>query len=243
MRLSMHYRHRSVTTLGLIFSLVLPWGPPSAADSFKSADRRVESEWIDMLDENAKKRWRGYGESSWPSGWRLSDRLLHRVGGGGDIMTVETFRDFELELEWRVSRGGNSGIIYRVSLGDDRPYRSGMECQVLDDREHRDGRNPITCAGSLYGMYARSDDVVKPVGEWNAVRIVARGNHVEHWLNGLKVVEFEVGSDDWNTRLAKSKFADWPKFAKNRAGHISLQDHGDPVWYRKIRVRRLTERP
>lgn len=198
-----------------------------------------DAEFINLLDNNAKKHWRGYKDESWPKSWKLEDGVLQRVGDGGDIMTVDQYSDFELRLEWKISPGGNSGIIYRVSTGDKAPYVTGIECQVLDDDKHQDGKNVLTSAASLYGLYARSEQATKPVGEWNDARVVVRGNHVEHWLNGKKLVDCEIGSDDWNERLAKSKFADWPKFAKNRRGHIALQDHFDPVWYRNIRIKRL----
>ncbi len=211
----------------------------AAAQNLEAADSEVDFE--ELLGKNAERLWRGYKDKSWPSGWELKDGVLSRIGGGDDIMTVGEFADFDLRLEWKISEGGNSGIIYRVSTGDNASYVTGIECQVLDDDKHHDGKNALTSAASLYALYARSEPVTVPVGEWNKARIVVRGNHVEHWLNGKKVVECEIGSDDWKERLAKSKFADWPKFAKNRKGHIALQDHNDPVWYRNIRIKRLVQ--
>ncbi|NOZ41507.1 MAG: DUF1080 domain-containing protein [Planctomycetes bacterium] len=195
-----------------------------------------------LLGDNAPQLWRGYAKEGWPVGWELENGVLARVAGGGDIMTVEEYADFELRLDWKISPGGNSGIIYRISTGDEQPYYSGMEYQVLDDEKHSNGKNLLTSAGSLYDLYARSEAATTKVGDWNEARIVVRGNKIEHWLNGKKVVACEIGSDDWNSRLAKSKFATWPKFAKNRQGHISLQDHGNLVWYRNIRIKRLCEK-
>ncbi len=195
-----------------------------------------------LLGENATQLWRGYAKEGWPEGWSLENGVLARVAAGGDIMTIEKYADFDFRLEWKISPAGNSGIIYRISTGDKASYESGMECQILDDTVHKDGKHLLSSTSSLYGMYARSEAAAAPVGEWNQVRIVVQGNHVEHWLNGKKVVECEIGSDDWNERLAKSKFADWPKFAKNRKGHIALQDHHDPVWYRNVRIKRLDEK-
>ncbi len=195
-----------------------------------------------LLGGNAPQLWRGYAEEGWPKGWSLENGVLARVAGGGDIMTVEKYADFELRLDWKISPGGNSGILYRISTGDKAPYVTGIEYQILDDDKHANGKDLLTCAGSLYAMYARSELVTKPVGEWNETKIIVQGNRIEHWLNGKKVVACEIDSDNWNKRLAISKFADWPKFAKNREGHISLQDHHDPVWYRNIRIKRLIEK-
>ena len=200
-----------------------------------------ESGFEPLLGANAKSLWRGYASEGWPAGWELEEGVLARVAGGADLVTSEAFADFDLRLEWKISPAGNSGILYRVSTGDEASYYTGMECQVLDDDAHNDGGNTLTSASSLYGMYARSSKATSAVGEWNKVRIVVEGNHVEHWLNGKKMVECEIGSDDWNERLAKSKFSDWPKYAKNRQGHIALQDHNDLVWYRNIRIKRLSE--
>jgi hypothetical protein len=174
-----------------------------------------------------------------PAGWQIVDGALTRVGAGGDIITRSTFADFELMLDWRVDPGGNSGIMYRVT--EDRAYafETGPEMQVLDDAGHADGRSRLTAAGSLFGLYPSPAGVVRPAGEWNTARILVRGGHVEHWLNGTKVVDAEIGSDDWNGRVAGTKFAAWPGFAKARSGHIALQDHGDRVAYRAIRIRAL----
>lgn len=156
-------------------------------------------------------------------------------------MTKEEFDDFELMFQWKVERGSNSGVMYRVSLGDRAPYFSGPEYQILDDAVHNDGKNPLTSAASLYGLYVPEGKELAPVGEWNTAKIVVQGTRVEHWLNGKKVVEADFASDDWQTRLEKSKFKTWPKFAKNRTGHIALQDHGDRVYFRDITIRRLSE--
>jgi len=218
--------------------------PAHAVDVLLAAEPESAAEeqgFEPMLGENAKQLWRGYAAEGWPKNWELEKGVLARVDGGGDIMTVEQFADFELRLEWKISPGGNSGILYRVSTGDDTSYYTGMECQILDDSKHGNGKNAMTSAGSLYGLYARKELATAPVGDWNQVRIVVQGNHIEHWLNEKKVVECEIGSDDWNKRLAESKFAEWPKFAKNRQGHIALQEHGDPVWYRNVRIKRLSE--
>ena len=195
--------------------------------------------WRSLFDGRSLSGWRSFRTTQPPAGWTARDGLLVRTGPGGDLMTMEQYGDFDLELEWRVAEGGNSGIIYRISGEGENTYESGLEMQILDDAKHRDGENALTSAGSLYGLYAAPRGVVKPAGEWNTARVVARGNHVEHWLNGTRVVEAELWSGDFRARHAKSKFTQWPAFAKAARGHIALQDHGDRVEYRNIRIRAL----
>ena len=154
-------------------------------------------------------------------------------------MTKEEFGDFELRLDWRISSGGNSGIMYRVTENGEASFSSGVECQVLDNARHPDGKNPVTSAGSAYAMLAPSQDVVNPAGIWNSVRIIARGSKVEHWLNGVKVVSYDTSSPQWQALYKASKFAGMPNYAKPKLGHIVLQDHGDLVAYRNIRIRKL----
>jgi hypothetical protein len=161
------------------------------------------------------------------------------VGGGGDIMTSEQFENFELELEWKIQGAGNSGVMFRVTEDADATYHTGAEMQVLDDAGHRDGQSRLTSAGSNFALHPSPAGVVKPAGEWNAARLVANGAHVEHWLNGQKMVEYELWTPQWDSLVAASKFAQWPGYGKNRRGHIVLQDHGDTVAYRNIRIRVL----
>jgi hypothetical protein len=214
---------------------------PSSSSAAGAATVSSESspQWRSLFDGRSLTGWRGYRSTAPPAGWRAVDGTLVREGPGGDIMTTDTFGNFELALEWKVASGGNSGIFYRVTERADATYETGPEMQVLDDTRHRDGQSRLTSAGSLYGLYAAPAGAVKPAGEWNAVRIVVNGSHVEHWLNGVKVVEAEIGSDDWNQRVANSKFREWPGFAKASRGHIALQDHGDWVAYRDIKIREL----
>jgi hypothetical protein len=202
--------------------------------------KKREKGFTPLLKGEKEKIWVGYNkEAGWPEGWEIVDGVLHRTSGGGDLQTVEDFKDFDLRFGWKVSEGGNSGVMYRVSREQGPAYLTGPEYQVLDNAKHQDGKNPTTSSGSLYAMYAPQGAEVKPAGEWNSGRIVVRGNHVRHFLNGKKVVDAEIGSDDWNKKLAESKFASWPKFAKNDHGFIVIQDHGDEVWYRNVRIKKL----
>jgi len=154
-------------------------------------------------------------------------------------MTREQFANFELMLEWKIAPGGNSGIMYRVTEEYDYSYKSGPEMQVLDDAAHEDAQSRLTAAGSNYALYPAPAGVVKPAGEWNLVRLVVNRNHVEHWLNGQKVVEYELMSPDWETRVKQSKFVEWPNYGRATQGHIALQDHGDQVAYRNIKIQVL----
>ena len=216
---------------------------PAASVSLCGADAKAKpGKWEVLFDGKSVNKWRGYKMESFPDrSWKVEDSALKTIAGaeGPDIVTKQKFENFELELEWKVSPGANSGIMYRVSEDFGAAYETGPEMQVLDDDKHADGRDPKTSAGSLYALIAPKNKKLKPVGEWNQVRIVVQGNQVEHWLNGVKVVEFELGSAELNQLIARSKFKDMPRFAKEKTGFIDLQHHGDEVWFRKVRVRRL----
>lgn len=221
------------------------WGVLSAMSTQSSPDNVLSPEeknagWRLLFDGATLQGWRGYKKDTCPDGWQVVDGALTRVKGGGDLVTVETFDDFELSIDWRIAPRGNSGIMYRVAETEGASYMTGPEYQILDHAGHGDGRNTLTSAASCYGLYAPMKDVAKPAGQWNRARIIARGNHVEHWLNGEKVVEYEIASDDWNQRVARSKFKAWPQFAKVPKGHLCLQDHGDRVEYKNIKIRVLS---
>jgi hypothetical protein len=197
-----------------------------------------------LFDGRTTQGWRGWRRPAMPDGWQVVDGALTLVGRGGDIITEEQFASFELRLDWKVEPGGNSGIFFHISEDSSFAwsYESGPEMQVLDDARHRDGASRLTSAGACYGLYPAPPGVVRPAGEWNQVRLVVNGNLVEHWLNDRKIVEYELGSPDWEARVRASKFAQWPGFARTRRGYIALQDHGDRVEFRSIRVRVISER-
>jgi hypothetical protein len=161
-------------------------------------------------------------------------------GKSVDLISVDQFEDFELEFEWKVAPGGNSGVMYRVAETGSAPYQTGPEYQVLDDSKHPDGRNPKTSAGSLYALIAPPEDKkLKPVGEFNQSRIVFKKGKVEHWLNGAKTVEYEWGSEEVKGLIAKSKFAPMKEFMTRKEGHVDFQHHGQEAWFRNMRIRRL----
>ncbi|MDB6123081.1 MAG: hypothetical protein JWQ71_2074 [Pedosphaera sp.] len=195
-----------------------------------------------LFDGKFTEDWRGFRHKTFPDkAWVVEDGTLKSIAGkeSVDLVTKDEYENFELRLEWRISQGGNSGILFHVSEEFPEAHNTGPEMQVLDDSEHKDGKNPKTSAGSLYGLIAPGNKQLKPVGDWNAVRMIVNGKHAEYWLNGAKVVEYELGSEALNALIAESKFKDMPRFAREKTGHIGLQHHHDEVWYRSIRVRRL----
>jgi hypothetical protein len=201
--------------------------------------------WKLLFDGERLAKWRGYRMKRVPDGWSVVDGTIRfarpALEGAqrADLVTRKKYSSFELRLEWKVTPGGNSGVMFRVTEGAERSYHTGPEMQILDNAGHRDGASPLTSAGSNYALHAPARDVTRPVGEWNEARIVARGPHVEHWLNGEKVVEYELWSADWKAKVQASKFAQWPRYGLETRGHIVLQDHDNEVWFRNLAVRRL----
>ncbi len=232
-----------LSSLTLAFALACNFaftsGFASAQESASSRSSEDEKTIV-LFDGSSLDQWRGYKNEKIGKGWKITDGALEFDGtGGGDICTKEEFENFELTLEWKVSKGANSGIMYRVGLGDGAPYLTGPEYQILDDANHRDGKKDTTSAAALYALYKCEGKELKKVGEWNTTKIVHVGNKVEHWLNGKKVVSAEIDSDDWKKRVNGSKFKNWKKFGTLKKGHIALQDHGDQVWFRNIKIKVL----
>lgn len=213
----------------------------TSAHSMNSLTEEEQREgWQLLFDGTTTNGWRSYRGTTVSPGWSVAGGALVRSGeGAGDIITDDQYRNFDLMLDWRVGEGGNSGIFYRATEEGDYVWESGPEMQILDDARHSDGKSPLTSAGSNFGLYEAPRGVVRPAGEWSSARLVVNGNHVEHWLNGQKLFEYEIGSDDWNARVAKSKFGTMPLFGRAPEGHIGLQDHGDRVEFRNIRIKVL----
>jgi hypothetical protein len=230
--------------------------------------------WRLLFDGKTFAGWRGLGYDTVPTAhWVVVDGAIKKIASGnvprvadgrplngGDLMTVDSFADFELSWEWKVTPGANSGVKYNVSEqmstaqggagtnGGPMHSALGFEYQVLDDDRHEDGKLPSHRSGALYDLIAPSAQEVgaqhaapllHPVGQWNRSRIVFRGNHGEHWLNGRKIVEFDLGTARMDSLLAKSKYHAIAGFGDRRHGHIVLQDHGDEVYFRNLKVREL----
>jgi hypothetical protein len=224
---------------GIVVATLACSRPAPLPETAVSTTDSSEAGWRSLFDGRSADQWRAYRGDRLPAGWQVVAGALTRVDSAGDIVTREEFQDFELALGWKVEPGGNSGIMYRVAEAPELEtvWQSGPEYQVLDDARHPDGRRPETSAGACYGLYPAPRGVVRPAGEWNETRIVVRGNHVEHWLNGQRVVSYELGSGNWEERVRRSKFATMPRYGREPRGHIALQDHGDRVAYRNIRIR------
>ncbi len=200
--------------------------------------------WQLLFDGAGFSGWRGYQSQTIPAKWNIEDEALHlrkMEEGGGDLISTAQYGDFELYLEWKISECGNSGVFFHVSEDLERTYHTGPEIQILDNSCHPDAKNgPDRYAGANYALHAPVPvDAARPAGEWNHLRVVVQGPRVQQWLNGIKVVEYELWSDDWNRRVQASKFKQWPQYGMVKRGHIALQDHGDPVWFRNIKIRPL----
>ncbi len=196
--------------------------------------------WKPLFDGTSTAAWRGYHAQDFPKGWEIVDGVLFKKGTALDIMTRETFGDFELELEWKLETGGNSGVFYRATEEYDKIYWSGTEYQLLDDANAPDGRTRLTSAGAAYGLYPAAEGALKPAGEWQKTRIVLQKNHVEHWLNGIKVDEYTLWSDDWKAKVKASKFGKYPNYGLAARGAIGIQgDHNGALSLRNIRIRPL----
>jgi hypothetical protein len=196
--------------------------------------------WRSLLEDHAAPAWRGLKEPGLPAGWRVEGGVLSKDGKVDDLVSNDSFGNFELELEWKLGKAGNSGIFYRGTREYDHVYWSAPEYQLLDDANTEDGKSRLTAAGSAYGLYGAAAGAVRPFDEWNKTRLVVKGNHVEHWLNGKKVVEYELQSADWKARVAASKFAKYPNYGLAASGLIGLQgDHPGALAIRNIRIREL----
>jgi hypothetical protein len=204
-----------------------------------TAQERREG-WRLLFDGSTTNGWRNYNGQGLRDGWQAVDGAFTRVAAGGDIITTDQYENFDLTLDWKLREGGNSGIFFNVVEQQGALiYHGAPEVQVLDDARHPDGRNELTSAGANYALHPAPRGVVKPVGEWNTQRIMKRGNRVEQWLNGQKIVDYELGSDDWKKRVAASKFSQWPSYGQARRGYIGLQDHGSWVAFRNVKIRVL----
>jgi hypothetical protein len=226
----------------LLLSLLALACTAIAADNELTAEEKAAG-WKLLFDgKDAAENFRGYNKEKLPDGWVVDDGAIARKKGGGDIITKDEYESFELAVDWKISPAGNSGIMFKVKETKEPSYASGPEAQVQDNKEGHDPQK----AGWMYQLYPASVDTTKPAGEWNHFVLkcqkTAAGTYkCEHIMNGTKYVEYEIGSDDWNQKVAKSKFAKMPNFGKAAKGHICLQDHGNEVAYKNLKIRELPQ--
>ncbi len=208
-----------------------------AAEPNTATDEDAKTGWKSLFDGKALTGWRIYNGKGTGS-WIAKDGTIYlEKPGSGDLMTEAKYGDFELSLEWKFEEGNNSGIVYRVQETKGPSYETGPEMQVTPQKPaDKLGKN---AGGSLYDMYAPTANAFEAGREWTEYRIVCKGNHIEHYVNGKKVVDCDIGSDDWNSRYAASKWKDKKEFAAAKTGHIALQDHGGKVLYRNVKIREL----
>ncbi|HEY0780664.1 MAG TPA: DUF1080 domain-containing protein [Gemmatirosa sp.] len=237
---------RTAARFATFLTVCLTWGACAratrgAAVADAPAGMPARDGWRPLLDGASLDAWRGYRGGAIPPGWALADGVLTRHGATGDLVTREEFGDFELAWEWKISTGGDAGVFYRGTEAFERIYWTGIEYQLEDDAHPVDGPSRLAASGAVYGLYPVRPGVVRPAGEWNTSRIVARGAHVEHWLNGERVAVYELGSPDWTARVGASKFARWPAYGRALRGHLAIQgDHDCDLAIRAMRVRALS---
>ncbi len=230
---------RAKVFIGVVISLILEVVARAAEPNPLTAAEQAAG-WKFLFDGKSLEGWRGFRTDAPGAGWGVADGVLMTSGNAGDLMTKRVYGDFELSFEWKISEAGNSGVIYRIGLGEAAADRTGLEYQILDNLKAEDNERPNHRAGSIYDLAsAPSQDVTKPVGQWNLGRIVIRGWRVEHWLNGEKLIEFDLGSPAGRAAIAKSRFKDSPKFAAFPRGFIALQNDGHVVSFRSIKIREL----
>jgi hypothetical protein len=222
--------------LGAVMAIALAGGAAHAADNMLTAAEKAAG-WKLLFDGKTTEGWRGFKAPAPDAGWHVVDGALGPdPKTSKDIMTKAQFGDFELVWDWKVGPKGNSGVMFHVTEDGTQTYQSGPEYQLVDNAR---GEPVAEHAGALYGLYAPTTDATRPVGEFNHSRLVLKGGKGEHWLNGVKVAEYDLNSAEFKAKVAATKFKAWPQFAASPTGHIAIQNHGDPVFFRNIKIRAL----
>ena len=245
-------RNLLIIALDILISIAIAliWGcasPDASTQQVSVTPTKTASEpadeWEVLFDGQNLDHWHDYrGEGI---SWKIEDGTLTTDGGKGDIITDDTYRNFELEFAWKVAEAGNSGVIYLVQEDDqyEHTFETGPEYQIIDaDNFTKKNDYPLEASqktGANYALHAAEGAEMKPIGEFNQGKIVVNDGHVEHWLNGKKVVNYNLWTDEWKNQVAQTKFAEMPGYGQAKEGHIALQDHGDRVWFRNVRIRRL----
>lgn len=231
--------NRSVIKKAVAVGVVATMSFVSAVQADELSEGEKAEGWVSLFDGKTLNGWRNYKGKGVRDGWKVVDGTMQHTKKGGDIITEEQYEDFELKLEWKISEGGNSGVFLSVVEGEGKIYFTGIEMQILDDEKHPDAEHVKHRAGACYGLYTPPAGAVGAVGSWNKARVLKEGDHYQFFLNGVKTADFKTESDEFKKLVANSKFKQWPDFAKNEKGHIGLQDHGDVVSFRKIKIREI----
>ncbi|PWK69217.1 uncharacterized protein DUF1080 [Mucilaginibacter oryzae] len=220
-------------------------------DTTAAATAAKDTGFTPLFDGKTTRGWHAYGKAVAGAAWKAEDGVLHldasqkgdwQSKNGGDMVSDEEYTNFDLKLEWKISKGGNSGILFLVKEDTAKykySYYTGPECQVVDNKENADGKLIKHRAGDLYDLISISKEVVKPAGEWNQVEIVCNNGKLDFTINGEQVLSTTLWDDNWKKLVAGSKFKEWPDFGTFKTGHIVLQDHGADVWYRNIEMKKL----
>ena len=234
----------AMALFGLMLSCDNAQKPNKESNPEPEVQEAPSDEWIQLFDGSSMDAWKGWKKENVGAAWSIEDGILAfdpEVEDRGDIITRSSFDDFEFHLDWKISECGNSGIMWNVQEGEEyhAPYSTGPEMQILDNSCHPDGKIVTHRAGDLYDMIETSVVNVKPANEWNSIIIKSKDGRYEFWQNSEKVVEFEMHNENWDALVADSKFKDWKGFGEFKSGHIALQDHGDKIWFRNIKIKTL----
>jgi hypothetical protein len=225
--------------------------PATDSTAASSRDSANNSGWQSLFDGKTTTGWHTYGKTTAGSAWKVADGTLYldtaqkqgyQVAGGGDLVTDDVYENYDLKLNWKIAKNGNSGIIFNVNEDTAKyheTWNTGPEMQILDNNGHPDAKIPKHRAGDLYDLIACSRETVKPAMEWNEAEIVCNKGKLDLYLNGVDVVSTTMWDDDWKKMIAASKFKDMPGFGTYHPGRIALQDHGFMVWFRNIRIKKL----
>ena len=237
MKTSRSQAMRILGLMGLALALMLASGGAGVA----TAATAHHGAWVNLIQRSSAPMLQGWTHPGLPAGWTVHDGVLSKGGPVDDLVSTRTYRDFDLELEWNIGKEGNSGIFYRATHKYDEVYWTGPEYQLLDDQNAADGKQRLTAAGSVYAMYpAPAAGFVHPYGHWNKARIVVRGSHVTYWMNGKRIVDYDLGSPDWKKRVAASKFSAYPGYGMAPEGLIGIQgNHPGAVKIRNMRIKVL----